>query len=158
MGNPGLCAVYLFAVAISLAGCVSLSAEGQMNEKTLCPAAVSAFDGKDLPQMQEFLRFVQNVFDELDARSRKGRACLKAKLIDMSVEGSVVLALPPASNGNDLRSDSGRLSRLEDAAQAHDRYSRRETAAFDRGQVSLPIVLARIDLALAPHRRLRERP
>lgn len=58
--------------------------------------------------------------------------------------------LPPASNGNDLRSDSGRLSRLEDAAQAHDRYSRRETAAFDRGQVSLPIVLARIDLALAP--------
>jgi hypothetical protein len=66
-----------------------------MNEKTLCPAAVSAFDGKDLPQMQEFqefLRFVQNVFDELDAQSReKGEPALKAELIDMSVEGSIIL-------------------------------------------------------------------
>jgi hypothetical protein len=62
-----------------------------MNEKTLCPAAVSAFDGKDLPQMQEFLRFVQNVFDGLDAQSReKGEPALKAKLIDMSVEGSII--------------------------------------------------------------------
>ena len=62
------------------------------NEKTLCPAAVSAFDGKDLPQMQEFLRFVQNVFDGLDAQSReKGEPALKAKLIDMSVEGSIIL-------------------------------------------------------------------
>jgi hypothetical protein len=69
------------AVAISLAGCVSSAAEGQMNEKTLCPAAVSAFDGKDLPQMQEFLRFVQNVFDELDARSReKGEPASKQNL------------------------------------------------------------------------------
>ena len=42
-----------------------------MNEKTICPAALGAFDGKDLPQMQEFLRLVQNVFDELDAQSRE---------------------------------------------------------------------------------------
>jgi hypothetical protein len=32
---------------------------------------LGAFDGKDLPQMQEFLRFVQNVFDGLDAQSRE---------------------------------------------------------------------------------------
>lgn len=80
------------AVAISLAGCVSSTAEGQMNEKTLRPAALGAFDGKGLPQMQEFLRFVQNVFDALDAQSReKGEPALKAKLIDMSVEGSIIL-------------------------------------------------------------------
>ena len=79
------------AVGIFLAGCVSSAAEGQMNEKTLCPAALGAFDGKDLPQMQEFLRFVQNVFDELDAQSReKGEPALKAKF-DMSVEGSIIL-------------------------------------------------------------------
>ena len=63
-----------------------------MDEKTLCPAAIRAFDGKDLPQMQEFLRFVQNVFDGLDAQSReKDEPALKAKLIDTSVEGSIIL-------------------------------------------------------------------
>jgi hypothetical protein len=75
------------SVAILLAAFGSSAAEGQMNEKTLCPVAISVFDGKDLPQMQEFLRFVQNVFDELDAKSREmGEPALKAKLIDMSVE------------------------------------------------------------------------
>jgi hypothetical protein len=35
---------------------------------------------------------VQNVFDQLDAQSReKGEPALKAKLIDMSVEGSIIL-------------------------------------------------------------------
>ena len=80
------------SVAILLAAFGSSATEGQTNEKTLCPAAISVFDGKDLLQMQEFLWFVQNVFDELDAKSReKGEPALKAKLIDMSVEGSSIL-------------------------------------------------------------------
>jgi hypothetical protein len=80
------------AIAILLAGCVSSAAEAQMNEKTLCPVAISAFDGKDATQMQEFVRFVQNVFDELDAESReKGEPALKAKLIDTSIEGFIIL-------------------------------------------------------------------
>jgi hypothetical protein len=60
--------------------------------RTLCPVAISAFDGKDAMQMQEFVRFVQNVFDELDAESReKGEPALKARLIDTSVEGLIIL-------------------------------------------------------------------
>lgn len=80
------------AVAILLAAFGSSAAEGQMDEKTLCPAAIRAFDGKDLPQMQEFLRFVQNVFEGLDDQSREnGEPALKAKLIDTSIEGSIIL-------------------------------------------------------------------
>jgi hypothetical protein len=79
-------------VVILLTGYVSAAAEGQMNGKTLCPVAIGAFDGKDASQMQEFVRFVQNVFDELDAQSREtGEPALKAKLTDMSVEGSIIL-------------------------------------------------------------------
>jgi hypothetical protein len=81
-----------FGVVIFLAGYVSAAAEGQMDRKTLCPVAVRAADDKDAPQMQEFVRFVQNVFDELDAQSREtGEPALKAKLTDMSVEGSIIL-------------------------------------------------------------------
>ena len=80
-------------IAIFLAGMrLSSAAEGRIDAKTLCPVAISAFDGKDAAQMQEFLRFVQNVFDELDAESReKGEPALKAGLIDTSVEGFIIL-------------------------------------------------------------------
>ena len=80
-------------IAIFLAGMrLSSAVEGQIDSKTLCPVAISAFDGKDATQMQEFLRFVQNVFDELDAESReKGEPALKAGLIDTSVEGFIIL-------------------------------------------------------------------
>jgi hypothetical protein len=85
-GLPLAVAIILFAAFGSSA------AEGQMDEKTLCPAAIRAFDGKDSAQTQEFLRFVQNVFDELDAQSsERGEPALKTKLIDMSVEGSIIL-------------------------------------------------------------------
>jgi hypothetical protein len=51
-------------IAIFLAGMrLSSAVEGQIDSKTLCPVAISAFDGKDATQMQEFIRFVQNVFD-----------------------------------------------------------------------------------------------
>ena len=74
-------------IAIFLAGMrLSSAVEGQIDSKTLCPVAISAFDGKDATQMQEFLRFVQNVFDDLDTESReKGEPALKARLIDTSV-------------------------------------------------------------------------
>jgi hypothetical protein len=73
-------------IAIFLAGMrLSSAVEGQIDARTLCPVVISAFDRKDATQMQEFLRFVQNVFDELDADSReKGEPALKARLIDTS--------------------------------------------------------------------------
>jgi hypothetical protein len=79
--------------AIFLAGIrLASAAEGQIDVKTLCPVAISAFDSKDATQMQELLRFVQSVFDELDAESReKGEPALKGRLIDTSVEGSIIL-------------------------------------------------------------------
>jgi len=80
-------------ITILLAGMrLSSAVEGQIDSKTLCPVAISAFDGKDATQMQEFLRFVQNVFDELDAEAKeRGEPALKAKLIDTSVEGFIIL-------------------------------------------------------------------
>jgi hypothetical protein len=75
-------------LALLLGACASSAAEGQ----TLCSSAVSAFDGKDLPATQEFLRVAQNVFDELDAQSmEKGEPALKTKLTDKSVEGFIIL-------------------------------------------------------------------
>ena len=69
-------------LALLLGACASSAAEGQ----TLCSSAVSAFDGKDLPAIQEFLRAAQNVFDELDAQSmEKGEPTLKTKLTDKSL-------------------------------------------------------------------------
>ena len=80
-------------IAIFLAGMrLSSAVEGQIDARTLCPVVISAFDRKDATQMQEFLRFVQNVFDDLDTESReKGEPALKAKLIDTSVEGLIIL-------------------------------------------------------------------
>jgi hypothetical protein len=75
-------------LALLLGACASSAAEGQ----TLCSSAVSAFDGKDLPAIQEFLRVAQNVLDELDAQSmEKGEPALKTKLTDKSVEGFTIL-------------------------------------------------------------------
>jgi len=54
-------------IAILLAGMrLSSAAEGRIDARTLCPVVISAFDGKNPTLMQEFLRFVQNVFDDLD--------------------------------------------------------------------------------------------
>jgi len=67
----------LLGGALLLGTCMSSAAEVQFDEHTLCPAAVRAFDGKDSPAIREFLRFVQNVFDELDARyAEKGAPAL----------------------------------------------------------------------------------
>jgi len=80
-------------IAIVLIGMqLSYAAEGQIDARTLCPVAIRVLDGKDTMQKQELLRFVQIVFDELDAEAReKGEPRLKARLIDPSVEGFIVL-------------------------------------------------------------------
>ena len=80
-------------IAIVLTGMrLSYAAEGQIDARTLCPVAIRVLDGKDTMQKQELLRFVQNVFDVLDAESReKGEPRLKARLIDTSVEGFIIL-------------------------------------------------------------------
>ena len=68
-------------IAIFLAAMrLSSAAEGQIDARTLCPVVISAFDGKDATQMQEFLSFVQNVFDELGCRVKgNGRTCAKSQ-------------------------------------------------------------------------------
>ena len=50
-----------------LIGASSMSsvAEVHIDEHTLCPEALGAFDETDLPAIEEFLRFVQGVFDEI---------------------------------------------------------------------------------------------
>jgi hypothetical protein len=67
-------------IAIFVAGMrLSSAAEGRIDARTLCPVVISAFDAKNATLMQEFLRFVQNVFDDLDTESReKGEPALKA--------------------------------------------------------------------------------
>lgn len=111
------------AAVILMAGWVASAAENEIDEKSLCPVAISVFDGKDSTQMRQFLRFVQNVFDELAARSREnGEPQLKTSLTDTSVEGFGDLGLlPPASDGDSLRCDIKCLSRLEVAPEACDR-------------------------------------
>ena len=79
--------------ALLLGTCMSSAAQVQFDEHTLCPAAVRAFDRKDSPAIREFLRFVQNVFDELDARyAEKGAPALGAKLTDKSVEEITIVS------------------------------------------------------------------
>ena len=66
--------------------------EVQINEHTLCRAAIHAFDANDLPMIQEIRRFVHNVFDDLDAQYKKdeGEHAFSITLSDEN-EGSVVL-------------------------------------------------------------------
>ena len=54
------------------ASSMSSAAEVHIDENTLCPVALRAFDETDLPTIEEFLRFVQGVFDELSARYTEG--------------------------------------------------------------------------------------
>ena len=66
--------------------------EVQINEHTLCRAATHAFDANDLPMIQEILRFVHNVFDDLDARYKEdeGDHAPSITLSDIN-EGYIVL-------------------------------------------------------------------
>jgi hypothetical protein len=68
------------------------AAEVWIDEHTLCPVALHAFDEKDLPAIEKFSRFVQGVFDDLSARySDREEPAPRAKLTDKSVEVPVIL-------------------------------------------------------------------
>jgi hypothetical protein len=66
----------LFAGAIMLlvghSSPLAVAAELQIDEHTLCPAVLHAFDGKDSTTIHDFYQFLQNVFDELDAQYMNG--------------------------------------------------------------------------------------
>ena len=68
------------------------AAEVQIDEHTLCPVALRAFDEKDLPAIEEFFRFVQSVFDDLNVRyTDQKEPAPEAKLTDKSVEVPFIL-------------------------------------------------------------------
>ena len=96
--NSGLCSEgpmrrSLLAGALLIGTSSILSAaEVRIDEHTLCPVALHAFDEKDLPAIEEFSRFVQGVFDDLNARySDREEPAPRAKLTDKSVEVPVIL-------------------------------------------------------------------
>ena len=68
------------------------AAEVRIDEHTLCPVALRAFDETDLPTIEEFLRFVQGVFDELNARyTDQEETAPTAKLTGKSIEVLIIL-------------------------------------------------------------------
>ena len=68
----------------------SVAAEIQIDEHTLCPAALHAFDAKDSAVIQDFFQFVQKVFNELDAQyNERGERAVNKRLADIA--GPVVL-------------------------------------------------------------------
>jgi hypothetical protein len=82
----------LAGVLLMGASSMSPAAEAQIDEHTLCPVALRAFDEKDLPAIEEFFRFVQGVFDDLDARYTDQEETIpRAKLTDKSVAVPVIL-------------------------------------------------------------------
>ena len=74
------------------ASSMSSAAEVHIDEHTLCPVALRAFDETDLPAIEEFLRFVQGVFDELNARyTDQEETAPTAKLTSKSIEVPIIL-------------------------------------------------------------------
>ncbi len=62
---------------------MSPAVEVQMDEHTLCPVDLRAFDEKDSPAIEEFFRFVQSVFNELSTRDiDREKTASRAKLTD----------------------------------------------------------------------------
>ena len=69
----------------------SLAAEIQIDEHTLCSAALHAFDAKDSPVIQDFFQYAQNVFKELDGQYIEGgERAVNKMLMDKSIAGPVV--------------------------------------------------------------------
>ena len=86
----------LLLAGVLLIGTSSIlsAAEVRIDEHTLCPVALRAFDERDLPAIEEFSRFVQSVFDELNARyTDQEETAPTAKLTGKSIEVSLILAL-----------------------------------------------------------------
>jgi hypothetical protein len=72
------------------ASSMSSAAEVHIDEQTVCPVALRAFDETDLPTIEEFLRFVQGVFDELSARYTEETAPT-VKLTSKSIEVPIII-------------------------------------------------------------------
>jgi hypothetical protein len=71
---------------------MSSAAEVRIDEHTLCPVALRALDETDLPAIEEFLRFVQGVFDDLNVRhTDQEETAPAAKLTPKSIEVLVIL-------------------------------------------------------------------
>jgi hypothetical protein len=74
------------------ASSMSSAAEVPIDEHTLCLEALRAFDEKDLPTIEQFLRFVQGVFDELNVRyPNQEETAPTAKLTAKSIEVPIIL-------------------------------------------------------------------
>jgi hypothetical protein len=70
----------------------SLAAEIQIDEHTLCSAALHAFDAKDSAVIQDFFQFVQTVVSELDTQyNERGERAVNKRLTDKSIAGPIVL-------------------------------------------------------------------
>jgi hypothetical protein len=83
-----------FLVGALLIGASSMSsaAEVHIDEHTLCPVALRAYDETDLPAIEEFLRFVQGIFDELNARyTDQEKTAPTAKVTGKSIEVAIIL-------------------------------------------------------------------
>jgi hypothetical protein len=82
----------LVGALLIAASSMSSAAEVQIDEHTLCSVALLAFDEKDLPAIEEFLRFVQGVFDELNAQyTDQEETAPTAKLTGKSLEVPIIL-------------------------------------------------------------------
>ena len=75
------------------ASSMSSAAEVHIDEHTLCPVALRAFDETDLPAIEEFLRFAQGVFDELNAQytDQQEETAPPAKLTGKSIEVPIII-------------------------------------------------------------------
>ena len=70
----------------------SLAAEIQIDEHTLCSAALHAFDANDSAVIQDFFQFIQTVVNELDAQyNERGERAVNKRLTDKSIAGPIVL-------------------------------------------------------------------
>ena len=64
----------------------SLAADVQIDEHTLCRAALHAFDAKDSAGIQDFLDFIQNVFKALDPQYTD----VRGRSVSVAVAGPIV--------------------------------------------------------------------
>jgi len=99
----------LLLAGVLLIGTSSIlsAAEVRIDEHTLCPVALHAFDEKDLPAIEEFFRFVQGVFDELNARhTDQEETAPIAKLTGKSMEVPI-LGTPYITGYEPIKDSSG---------------------------------------------------
>jgi hypothetical protein len=134
------------ALLIGIPG-MSSAAEVHIDEDTLCPVALRAFDETDLPAIEEFLRFVQGVLDELNARhTDQEETAPTAKLTGKSIEVLVILGYCRQHLSSTIYQETADTYRAMRAlrtplSSGWCRGSDAETAG-QRGYVALPTIKA----------------